>query len=121
MTKNTGGSFFTRTRQKLFRFFVEREIFDRIMPHVLGEKNHGYSFASYDEMDAETEGLDLQGRLDRIEGQIREMPEAYARSFRHILHRELSERLRAYELVARRHVRRTCDPRFVARRLEPST
>ncbi len=107
-------------RQKLFRWRIEREIFDRIMPHLQREKDHGYSFNTDEEMNAQTEDASVQPLLDTIEGYILEMPDVYGALFRHIMHRDLHERLRMYEHVARRHIRRSCDPHFVATRLEPS-
>ena len=40
--KNIIGKFFAGIRQKLFTARTEREIFDRIFPHLEREKNHGY-------------------------------------------------------------------------------
>lgn len=72
-------------------------------------------------MNAQTEDLDVQALLDTIEGQTRNMPKAYRASFRFIMHRDLHERLRMYEKVARLAVQpKTCDPRLVATRYEPS-
>ena len=120
MTKTTTGSFFARMRQKFFKRRIDREIFDRIMPHNQKEKDHGYAFNSPEEMKAQTEELDVQALLDAIERHIRNMPTAYGRAFRHIMHRDLHERLSRYEQLAQRRVRRTCDPRLVATRLEPA-
>ncbi len=114
MSKNTTGSFFARLRQRWFDRRLNREIFDRIMPHLERERNAGYSFSTGEEMDAQTEDLDIQPLLDAVEERIRNMPTAYGACFRHIMHRELHARLRRYELAARRRVRRTCDPRHVA-------
>jgi len=68
-------------------------IHDRIFPHHLGEKDHGYSFRTREEMNAQTQELNVQLLLDAIERHIRNMPDAYGESFRHIMHRDLHERL----------------------------
>jgi hypothetical protein len=120
MTRNTKVSFFKRMSQKFFKWRINLEIHDRIFPHHLGEKDHGYSFRTREEMNAQTEELNVQPLLDAIERHIRNMPDAYGESFRHIMHRDLHERLSMYEQEARRRVRRSCDPRFVATRLEPA-
>ena len=114
MSRKTG-SFFAQLRQKLFDKRVNHEIFDRIFPHHLGEKDHGFSFDSRQEMIEQTEKLDVRSLLDSIERQIEKMPKAYGESFRHIMHRDLHERLKMFEQVARRRVKPDwCDPRFVA-------
>jgi hypothetical protein len=106
-----GASFETR---------INFEIHDQMFPHLLGEKDLGYPFNSDEQMDARTEQLDVQSLLDTIEVQIRNMPKSYGKCFRQILHRDLHERLRMYEQVARRAVQpKECDPRFVATRWEP--
>lgn len=120
MPQKTTGSFFARIRQKLFNKRINWEIFERIFPHHRGEKNHGYPFDTRQEMIAHTEQLASQALLDAIERHISNMPDAYGESFRYVLHRDLHERLSMYEEVARRRVRRPCDPRFVATRLESS-
>jgi hypothetical protein len=106
--------FFTNIRRKLFNRRVNREIFDRIMPHIQKEQNFGYSFSTNAEMDAQTEQLDTRALLDAIERHARNMPQGYGKAFRHVMHRDLHERLLMYEKIARRRVNRTCDPHFVA-------
>ena len=112
--KNKTPSLLARIRQWYFNKFIQREIFNRIFPHLLGERNHGYEFRTDEEMDAQTEELDVPALLQKIEQQARNMPKSYGRAFRHVMHRDISERLQMYEQVARRRVKRTCDPRFVA-------
>ena len=114
MTKTPAESFFQKLRQKFFDYRVNLEIFNRIFPHNRGEKNHGYSFRSYLEMDEETEQLDSQALLEKIEQQASNMSDAYGQAFRHVMHRDLNARLQMFEKIARRRVNRTCDPRFVA-------
>lgn len=114
MSKNTLGSFFARMRQKFFDRRINSEIFDRIMPHIQQEKDFGYSFSTDEAMDAQTEKMNAQDLLDAIERHASNMPEAYGKAFRHIMHRDLHQRLQQYEAVARQRVKRTCEPRFVA-------
>jgi hypothetical protein len=86
-----------------------------MFPHLEGEKNYGYPFSTDEEMNAQTQELNVQPLLDCIEHHIQNMPKAYGESIRYIMHRDLHERFRLYELVARRGVRpKTCDPRFIA-------
>lgn len=118
MNRNTKLSFFARLRQKFFKWRFDREIFERIFTHHSGEKDYGYPFRTREEMNVLTTELDVQALLDTVEGQIRSMPDAYGESFRYLMHRDLYERLHVYEQLARRRVRRPCDPRFVATRLE---
>ena len=120
MPQDNTGSFFVRIRQKLFSNRINWEIFERIFPHHRGEKNHGYSFDTRQEMIAQTEQLDMEGLLKKIERHIGNMPDAYGESFRYVMHRDLQQRLRMYEKVASCRVRRPCDPRFIATRLETS-
>lgn len=117
MKSNSVGSFFTELRRKFFKWRTNREIFERLFPHLNGETNFGYSFANDEQMNAQTEALELQATLDSLESQIRKMPKGYGKCFRHIMHRDLRERLRMYEQVARPRVHpTTVDPRFVATR-----
>src|SRR5207237_849753 len=120
MKSNSAGSFFARMRQKLFNKCLNWEIFDRIFPHHQGEKNCGYPFRTRQQMNNQTNELDLESLLDTIEEHINNMPDAYGESFRYVMHRDLHARLSMYEQVARGRIRRTCDPRFVARRSEVS-
>ena len=120
MSRNTIGSFLARMRQKHFRNQIEREIYNRLMAHLNGEKDYGYPFSSDAEIDALTETLDVESLLGAIETHTQNMPKAYGQAFRYLLHRDLHERLSMYEQVARRHLRRPCDPRFVATQLEPA-
>jgi len=121
MTRNSAESFFSRMRWKIFKLRISREIHDRIFPHLRQEQDNGYPFQTQEQMNAQTEELNVQSLLDTIEGQIRNMPRAYGASFRYIMHRDLQERLRMYKQVARLAVQpKTCDPHLVATRYEPS-
>lgn len=112
---NRNKSFFARLREKLFNYFVDLEIYDRIFPHHRGEKDFGYPFQSRKQMEQLTEKLDVAMVLKIIEGHISEMPEAYGKSFRYVLRRDLLLHLRKYEKLAQRRVQpRSIDPRSVA-------
>jgi len=103
--------------QKFFDWRINREIFVRMFPHLQREKDHGYPFDSHEEMEAQTDELGVQALLDTVEEHIRNMPRGYGRAFRHIMHRDLHERFRRLEKVARRRVQpKNIDPRFVATR-----
>jgi hypothetical protein len=68
-------------------------------------------------MKTQTEAFKVQVLLDCIEGHVSKMPKAYGESFRHIMHRDLYQRLTMYTDVARRRIQPAwCDPRFVATR-----
>lgn len=104
MTKIPTGSFIKRIRQSLFRWRADREIFEKIFPHLRRAKDCGYSFLSDHEMNRQTEEFGVQGLLDTIERQIRRMPKAYGESFRHVMHRDLHARLIKYENAGRRRI-----------------
>jgi hypothetical protein len=115
MTTETIGKFFANVRQKLFNRRIDREIYDRIFPHLEQEKDRGYPFDTDAEMNAQTEEFNVQALLDSIEWHAARMPKAYGESFRHIMHRDLHARLCRYaELATRRVQPETCDSRFVA-------
>ena len=101
----------------MFRERVDREIFDRIFPHLEREEDRGYSFGTDAEMDAETKHLDIKMMLAGLDVQIARMPKAYGEAFKHILHRDINERLRMFEAVGRRRIQPTSiDPCHVATR-----
>ena len=110
--------FFASIRRKLFNRRVNREIFDKIFPHLNGRANHGYSFGSNDEMVRLhiRSGLDAQMKFDMIERTAAKMPKAYGDAFRYIAYRDLNERMKMYLEIAEEHIQpETCDPRLVAR------
>jgi hypothetical protein len=115
MLRNKKESFFTHLRQKLFGKGINWEIFQRLFPHCLGEKDHGYSFKTSQQMNEETEAFNVHGLLDSIEQQIEKMGQGYGESFRYIMHRDLQQRLKMYEEVARpRVIPDWIDPRLIA-------
>jgi hypothetical protein len=112
------GKFFVNIRQKLLNRRVNREIFQKIFPHINKEADHGYPFGSKDEMVRLhiRSGLDAQMKFDMIERTAAKMPKAYGDAFRYIAYRDLNERMKMYlEIAAERIQPETCDPRFVAR------
>src|ERR1039457_3787851 len=112
------GKFFVNIRQKLLNQRVNREIFQKIFPHINKEADHGYPFGSKDEMVRLhiRSGLDAQMKFDMIERTAAKMPKAYGDAFRYIAYRDLNERMKMYlEIAAERIQSETCDSRFVAR------
>jgi hypothetical protein len=111
-------SFFARMARNTFEQRINQEIFDRIMPHLQRERCHGYEFESSEDMRAITELSDPKRLLAQIEQHIQNMPTGYGEAFHHILHCDLATRLSKYEKLARRWVRRPCDPKFIATRAQ---
>ena len=108
---------FTRIRQTLFEWRLEREIYHHLFPHLEHEADHGYSFQSDEQFTQSlTDGeLDAQLHLKMIAREAEQMPKAYGEAFRFIAYRDLNRRLAMYRRLARRRIHpRTCDPRFVA-------
>jgi len=99
------GTFFSELRQKLFDWRLNYEIFDRIFPHLLRERNWGYEFKTEEEVCSCTLALDAQLALAKIEEQATRMPDAYRKAFRYVMHRNLQAELKKYELAARRRTR----------------
>jgi hypothetical protein len=115
MFGNTHRSFFAGLRRRFFRRQLNQEIMGKLFPHLEQETDHGYPFLTPEEMNAQTEQLEVRLQLERIEQQIQKLPRAYGECFRHILHRDLHQRLSLYARVAERETPpATLDPRFVA-------
>jgi predicted component of type VI protein secretion system len=78
--------FIANLRRKLFNQRVNREIFDKIFPHLNQEANHGYPFDSDDEMVRLHIRNNLQAGLNlrRIGEVAAKMPKAYSDAFRYI-------------------------------------
>jgi hypothetical protein len=109
--------FIANIRRRLFNRRVNREIFDKIFPHLNGKANYGYPFGSDDELVRLHihSGLDAQMKFDMIERTAAKMPKAYRDAFRYIAYRDLNERMKMYlEIATGRIQPETCDPRFVA-------
>ena len=109
--------FFASIRQKRFDRRVNREIFDKIFPHLNGEANHGYPFDSEQEYEKRCLYAELDAKLhvELIEKRAARMPEAYGKAFRYIAYRDLNERMKMYLEIAERRIQpETCDPRLVA-------
>ena len=109
--------FIANISRRLFNRRVNREIFDKIFPHLNGKANHGYPFGSDDEFVRLHihSGLDAQMKFDMIERTAAKMPKAYGDAFRYIAYRDLNERIKMYLEIATGRIKpETCDPRFVA-------
>ena len=89
-------------RLALFTTRMEWEIYKRIAPHVLGEKDHGYRFTSNEEMwkAGSHENLDILYVIEVIEKQAEHMGKGYGRAFRYIMYRDLNRRMRMYAKLA---------------------
>jgi len=115
MKPNT--SFFAKIRQKFLDWWVNREIFNGIFPHLEKEYDHGYPFDSDEEFwrAADKAHRDATSLLDLIEKQTRSMPKAYSEGFRYTAYTQLGKQMRAYLQIGKRRVQpKTCDSRFVA-------
>lgn len=115
--KNNIIQFIAKVRQFIFTLRIEREIYGKIAPQVLGEAEHGYPFHTDDELvEAHIRaGLDAQLNLDIIEMTAAQMPAAYGKAFRYLAYRDLNARMEMYKKLAEERVfPKTCDPRFVA-------
>lgn len=114
---NTIGSFLVNIRQ-LFIWRIEHEIYYRIFPHLRKERDHGYPFQSHEELKKllEREHTQASALLEAIRRDSAQMPKAYALAFRHIMYRDLNQRLKQYETLMRRCIRPECDAKFVATR-----
>jgi hypothetical protein len=112
-------SFFANVRGYFFARRIEQEINHRIAPHIHGESSHGYEFENGRELtEAGYRGYqDARRMLAAIERQADGMGEATADAFRYIMYRDLNRRLAKYrELMRRRQLPATCNPKFVATR-----
>lgn len=117
MIGNTHSSFIGRMRRKFFKWRLNREILERLFPHLEQEEDHGYPFMTDEEMNTQTEALNVQALLERVERQAKKLPKAYGECFRHVMHRDLHERLNLYARFAEREAQPdSIDPRYVATR-----
>ena len=110
--------FIAEIRRKTFNRRINREIFQKIFPHLRKDADHGYPFDSDDEMVKLhiQSGLNAQMKFDMIEKTAARLPKAYGDAFRYVAYRDLEERIKMYlEIAAERIQPETCDPRFVAR------
>jgi hypothetical protein len=121
---NTLTSFFNNIRYTWFVIRTEREIYNRIFPHLEQERDYGYPFDSDEEMrklcqDGEIAALPF---VQNIERDIVRMPKAYGEAFRYILYRELKARgtlprarMKMFRMLARVYIHpEPCDPKFIA-------
>ena len=109
--------FFANLRRRLFNRRVNREIFDKIFPHLNGEANHGYPFNSEAEYEKACLYAELDAKLhvELIEKRAARLPEAYGKAFRYIAYRDLNARMKMYLAIAEERIQpETCDQRLVA-------
>lgn len=104
MNSSKTGTIPSRFRQRLLRWYVDSEIFGRIMPHVTGERQYNYVFNTQEQMDRRTAELDVSRLLDQVETCIEQMPSMYGSSFRQIMHRDLCRRLTMFARLAQRRI-----------------
>lgn len=108
---------FASIRRKLFATGIEREIYQKIFPHLNQMADHGYPFDSKDEMvKLHIQGnLAAHGTLRLIERAASKMPKAEGDAFRYIAYRDLNERMQMYLEIAEGRIHpETCDLRSVA-------
>jgi hypothetical protein len=100
MTANTSiiGKFVAFLRQTFFCTRLEREIYSRVAPHLNHERNCGYPFTTFEEIEAmAAQGKrELLERIEIIERQAEHMGKAYGDAFRYIMYRELNRRMLQY-------------------------
>jgi hypothetical protein len=102
MFGNSNSSFFARMGRKFFKRRLHWEIYHNVFPHVSRESDEGYPFADYADMEAHTESLDVQSLLADVERHVAQLPQAYGKCFRYIMHRDICERLKMFDEVAKR-------------------
>jgi hypothetical protein len=108
--------FFGKIRRMYFNWRVNREIFNRISPHLRDEGNYGYPFRSKDELVAAhiCSGLDVQVKFSMIERIASDMPKFQGDALRYVVYRDLNERIKMYlELAAESARPKTNRSRFV--------
>ncbi len=123
---NTITSFFNNIRYTIFVVCMEREIYNRIFPHLENERDYGYPFDSREELkklcqDSKILALPF---VQQIEQDIVRMPKAYGEALRYILHREIKARgtmsrarVKMFRMLAHLYIHpESCDPKFIARR-----
>src|ERR1035437_463535 len=104
---NIIGKFFAYIRQKLFRWHIEREIHNRIYPHLKREMDCGYPFSSDDKLcTCILHGnLDTKLYLQLIEHKAKQIPKAYERAFLYIMYRNLNAQMEMYLNLVRQRAR----------------
>jgi hypothetical protein len=100
MTTRTSfiGKFIAFLARTLFCTRLEREIYGQVAPHLNRERDCGYPFASFDEIEAmAAQGKrELLERIELIERQAEHMGKAYGDAFRYIMYRDLNRRMLPY-------------------------
>jgi hypothetical protein len=117
--KNVIGKLILNINNILFATSVDREIYNRIFPHLEHEKHCGYSFGSDEEFAAQRkcDRSEFNRLVRSIEYNADRMPKAYGEAFRYIAIRDLKARAEMYEQLAHEQIQpETCDPHLVAKR-----
>jgi hypothetical protein len=97
-------SLVSKLRHKTFEWIIEKEIFERLFPHLEREKNYGYPFMTDQEMATATSDLNVESLFRKLERKTHRMPKAYGEAFRHIMYRDIHSRLSNYHALAERRV-----------------
>ena len=103
-------------RQKWLMWKIEREIYGGVFPHLEKKTDCGYPFQNHEELQEKIihAKLDAQLHLEIIERQADEMGKAYGEAFRHIMYRDLNQRMLMYaKLVQQRVPHQSRIPQYV--------
>lgn len=95
---NIIGKFIQNIRQRLFAARIRSEIHGKIFPHIKGRADHGYPFASKDELHkTRLKGsIELWKMLRELDSAALKMPERECNAFLYVVNRDFEERLRLY-------------------------
>ena len=107
--------FIAQLRQQILSWRIDREINSRIAPHIHQEANHGYPFDSPHGLckQAMRDHLTIELAIRKIEDDAEKMGKASGHAFRHIVYRDLLERLDLYQS----HLDRRIQPNAIDRKL----
>ena len=106
---NRTGSFFTWIRQKLLAWCIHQEIKHCIFQQLAGNKDCGYPFSCYEELEQRALFGELDSQLHlKLLQKAERMGKNYGQAFRYIMYRDLNTRLEMYlRFVERRTPHRT--------------
>lgn len=114
---NIIGKFVSKIRQWYFHRRINREIYQKIFPHLNQMADHGYPFQTDQEMVRMHIRNNLKAGLNlrAIGATAAKMPKAEGDAFRYIVYRDLNERMEMYlEHARQREHQKQCDPELVA-------
>ena len=105
---------------------MEREIYNRIFPHLENERDYGYPFESDEELHKLCQDHEIAAMpfVQDIERDLTRIPKAYGEAFRYILYRELKAcrtmsraRMKMFKMLVHVYIPpEAYDSRFIARR-----